>query len=107
MITVAGRSDGEDQRSAIQNPATMSVRSGTAIQEDTKPRPGKERKGDASLLAGKRAVTFRTAEQYLGISERHRQNLVKDHVLVVEGAGQNRRITTDSLKVCLPLENPN
>jgi len=63
---------------------------------------GKKRKGDASLLSGKRAVTLRTAEQYLGISERQRQNLVKDQKLTVEGKGLNKRITTDSLRAYLP-----
>jgi hypothetical protein len=76
-------------------------------QDRTKPRPGKERKGDASLLAGKRAVNFRTAEQYLGLTERQRQNLVRDQILVVEGKGQNKKITTDSLRAYLPPENPN
>ena len=76
-------------------------------QEDVKPLPGKERKGDALLLAGKRSVSFRTAELYLGITERQRQYLVKDQKLTVEGKGQNKKITTDSLRVCLPPENPN
>jgi hypothetical protein len=76
-------------------------------QEDTRPRPGKERKGDASLLAGKRAVNFRTAEQYVGLTERQRQNLVKAKVLVVQGGGQNKKITTDSLRAYLRPENPN
>jgi hypothetical protein len=58
-------------------------------------------------LAGKRAVNFRTAEQYLGLTERQRQNLVKDQVLVVEGKGQNKKITSDSLRAYLPPENPN
>ena len=75
-------------------------------QEDAKPGPGKDRKGDASLLVGKRAVSFRTAEQYLGITERQRQYLVRDHKLTIEGKGQNRKITTESLMACLPPENP-
>ena len=73
----------------------------------TRQRPGKERKGDASLLAGKRAVNFKIAEQYLGLTERQRQNLVKGEVLVVEGKGHNKKITTDSLRAYLPPENPN
>jgi hypothetical protein len=75
-------------------------------QEDVKPVPGKERKGDASLLADRRSVSFRTAELYLGITERQRQYLVRDQKLTVEGKGQNRKITTDSLRTCLPPENP-
>jgi hypothetical protein len=80
-----------------------------SVQEpsDSKPRPGKERKGDASLLAGKHAVNFKIAEQYLGLTERQRQNLVKDQILIVEGKGQNKKITTDSLRAYLPSENPN
>ena len=66
-----------------------------------------DRKGDPTLLAGKARVTFRTAEQYLGITERQRQNLVRQAVLAVEGQGQNRQITTESLRNYLPpTENP-
>jgi hypothetical protein len=106
-ITTTGDSAGKAQLPAAEDTAALGVKSGTARQEGTKPRPGKERKGDASLLAGKRAVNFRTAEQYLGLTERQRQNLVKDLVLVVEGKGQNKKITTDSLRAYLPPENPN
>jgi hypothetical protein len=82
-------------------------RTSPGLQLPTRQRPGKEQKGDASLLAGKRAVSFWTAEQYLGITDRQRQYLVKDGKLTVEGKGQNRKITTDSLRICLPPENPN
>jgi hypothetical protein len=61
-----------------------------------------DRKGDSSLLTGKDRVSFRTAEQYLGITERHRQNLIKAGSLIVEGKGQNRQITTESLKRYVP-----
>lgn len=91
----------------MENTIALGATSGAAKQEGTNPRPGKERKGDASLLAGKRAVIFRTAEQYLGITERQRQNLVKDQILIVEGKGQNKKVTTDSLRAYLPPENPN
>jgi hypothetical protein len=64
------------------------------------------RKGDPKLLVGKDRVTFRTAEQYLGITERQRQNLIKSRSLVVEGQGHNRKITTASLRSYLPPENP-
>jgi len=89
-VTATGQSAGERQGPALEN-AGASCAAGGAARQDTKPRPGKERKGDASLLAGKRAVNFRTAEQYLGLTERQRQNLVKDQVLVVEGKGQNKK----------------
>ena len=106
-ITTTGHSAVEGQRPAVENAGDRVEKSGTARQDGTKPRPGKERKGDASLLADKRAVNFRTAEQYLGLTERQRQNLVKDKVLAVEGKGQNKKITTDSLRAYLPPENPN
>lgn len=68
---------------------------------------GKARKGDAALLQGKRSVSFATAEEYLGISERQRQKLMNSGALTVEGQGQNRKITTESLKKYLPPEIPN
>jgi hypothetical protein len=105
-ITTTGHSAGEGQLPAAENTAALGVRSGAPKQEGTK-RPGKERKGDASLLAGKRTVNFKIAELYLGLTERQRQNLVKGKVLVVEGKGQNKKITTDSLRAYLPPENPN
>lgn len=67
----------------------------------------KSRKADGTLLDGKRLVSFGTAEQYLGISERQRQKLMNTGALKVEGGGQNRKITVDSLKSYLPPENPN
>lgn len=63
-------------------------------------------KGNPKLLADKDRVSLRTAERYLGISERQRQNLMKQNVLAVVGGGQNRQITTESLKRYLPPENP-
>jgi hypothetical protein len=66
----------------------------------------RDRKGDSGLLGDKRAVSFQTAEAYLGISPRQRQSLVKNGVLVVEGQGHNRKITTESLRIYLPSENP-
>ncbi len=65
-----------------------------------------DQKGNPSLIDGKDSVAFRTAEQYLGISERQRQNLVARGVLVVEGQGHNRQITTESLRKYLPSKNP-
>jgi len=67
---------------------------------------GLSRKGDPALLAGKDLVTFKTAEEYLGISERQRQSLMEKGSLVVKGKGLNRRITTESLLEYLPTENP-
>ncbi len=66
-----------------------------------------QRKGDITLLASKRAVNFKIAEQYLGISERQRQKLMKQGILAVEGKGHNRKITVESLKAYLPPENAN
>jgi hypothetical protein len=70
-------------------------------------RPGKARKGDVTLLGQKQFVSFKTAEQYLGISERQRQKLMNSGALRFEGEGHNRKITTESLKACLPPEIPN
>jgi hypothetical protein len=64
------------------------------------------RKGDGTLLAEKNAVSFKTAEQYLGIRERQRQHLIKRGALKVEGQGHNRKITVASLTAYLPPENP-
>ncbi|HEY1756160.1 MAG TPA: hypothetical protein VGG72_12235 [Bryobacteraceae bacterium] len=66
----------------------------------------RSRKGDGTLLAGKDLVSFTTAEEYLGISERQRQSLMKDNILLTQGGGHNRKITTESLKAYLPPENP-
>jgi hypothetical protein len=76
-------------------------------QQAIKPQPGTERKGDAMLLADKRLVSFGTAEQYLGITDRQRQKLMNSGELKVEGKGMNRKITTESLKAYLPPDIPN
>jgi hypothetical protein len=72
---------------------------------------GQTRRADPSLLRDNNAVNFRIAEQYLGISERQRQKLVKKGTLEVVGGGQNRKITTESLRKYLPPQktrtNPN
>jgi hypothetical protein len=65
-----------------------------------------EGKGDPALLEGKHSVTFRTAEQYLGITDRQRKNLIKKGSLNTEGQGHNRKITSESLRNYLPSENP-
>jgi hypothetical protein len=60
-----GKAAGDGQRLAVQNTAALGVNADTPTQRDTKQRPGKDRKGDASLLGDKQAGSFRTAEQYL------------------------------------------
>jgi hypothetical protein len=87
-----------DTASEPRQPATVAA--------DGTDRCGKTRKGDPTLLAGKLAVNFKTAEQYLGIKERQRQDLVTKEVLVVNGQGSNRKISSESLKSYLPPENP-
>jgi hypothetical protein len=77
-----------------------------ATQKRTRQGTGKVRKGDAALLVGN-AVTFRTAEQYLGIKDRQRQKLMKSGALKVVGKGHPRKITTDSLRDYVPPETPN
>ena len=79
-------------------PAENTTRRETPSLQDSK----RFRKGDPTLLEGKESVTFRTAELYLGISERHRQKLMQKGVLQVVGHGHNRRIMTDSLRRYLP-----
>jgi hypothetical protein len=76
-------------------------------QDDTQRQAGKARKGDAALLGEKRLVSFGTAEQYLGISERQRQKLINSGALKTEGQGHNRKVTVESLKAYLPPEIPN
>jgi hypothetical protein len=66
-----------------------------------------ECKGDPSLLDGKRLVSSKTAQEYLGIGERQLQKLIKAGKLKAEGAGQTRKITSESLKGRLPVENSN
>jgi hypothetical protein len=90
-----------------QEPSDSRVDSDVPKQGDTKPRVGKARKGDATLLGQKQFVSFKTAEQYLGISERQRQKLMNSGALKYEGQGLNRKITTESLKAYLPPEIPN
>jgi hypothetical protein len=80
---------------------------GTDHKTVLKTRRRDDRKGELKLLQGKDRVTFRVAEQYLGITERQRQNLVKSGALTVEGRGHNRKVTTKSLREYLPPENPN
>ena len=97
----------QDPGVLAQEPSDSHVDSDVPKQGDTKQRVGKVRKGDATLLGQKQWVSFRTAEEYLDIGERQRQKMVRDGRLVVEGAGQNRKITVESLLKCLPSENPN
>jgi hypothetical protein len=97
----------ENPGALVQESSDLRVDSDVPKQEDTKQRAGKARKGDATLLGPKRLVNFRTAEQYLGISERQRQKLINSGSLKVEGQGQNRKITAESLKAYLPPEIPN
>lgn len=63
---------------------------------------GQARKGDPDLLGDKTDVSFRTAEQYLGIADRQRQYLIAKGILKVVGGGHNRKITTESLRKYLP-----
>ena len=65
----------------------------------------RERKGDPSLLSNKEAVSLRTAELYLGISERQRQKLTASGALDARGRGSDKQITTESLRRYLPPRN--
>jgi hypothetical protein len=106
-ITTTGKAAGDGQRSAEENVAALGVKSDATKQEDAKQRRDNARKGDATLLGEKLLIRFKTAEQYLGISERQRQKLISSGALKVEGQGQNRKITAESLKAYLPPEIPN
>jgi hypothetical protein len=97
----------QDRGALAQEPSDSRANSDVPKQEGSKQRTGKARKGDATLLGEKRLVSFGTAEQYLGISERQRQKLINSGALNTEGRGHNRKVTVESLKCCLPLENPN
>lgn len=104
----AARSDLSKQPTQPRSGAEMSSPTTVgARREDTNDRPSKARKGDAALLGQKRLVSFSKAEQYLGISDRQRQKLISSGALRVEGQGQNRKITAESLTTYLPPETPN
>lgn len=64
----------------------------------------KGRQGDERLLGAKRVVNFKTAEDYLGMTDRHRLNLMNSGKLIVEGQGRQRNITTASLRAYLSPE---
>jgi hypothetical protein len=50
------------------------------------------------LLAGKEAVSYKTAAKYLGISIRHVRGLATAKKLEAWGEGQQKKITTESLR---------
>ena len=61
-------------------------------------------KSDGTLFG---SVDFPKAEVYAGISERRRQQLLSEGLLLTSGKGNNRRITVDSLLAfCPPVEDP-
>jgi hypothetical protein len=61
-----------------------------------------ERRGDPTLLQNRDLVNFPTAEAYLGVTSRQRQKLIRQGILECRGGGQNRMITTESLRRYLP-----
>ena len=95
------------EQGMITHPSALPKSPDAPKQQAIKPQPGTERKGDAMLLADKRLVSFGTAEQYLGITDRQRQKLMNSGELKVEGKGMNWKITTESLKAYLPPDIPN
>jgi hypothetical protein len=105
--TPSATEDHQDPGALGQEPSDSLVDSDLPKQGHTKQRMGKARKGDATLLGQKQFVSFKTAEQYLGISERQRQKLMNSGALKYKGQGLNRKITTESLKAYLPPEIPN
>ena len=97
---------GQNGDPLAQEPADLRG-SDVSRQADAKQRPDKARKGDGTLLSEKRLVSFGRAEEYLGVSDRQRQKLIRGGALKVEGQGHNRKITVESLKIYLPPEIPN
>lgn len=95
-----------DPVSSMPEPTASSLVFGGSELENPEKGPRIARKGDETLLGSKRLVSFITAEEYLGIRQRQRQKLVSSGALVVEGRGQNRKITSDSLRAYLPPEIP-
>jgi hypothetical protein len=92
---------------AVTVPSTTAAPRPTYAARTTDDKSKKSpRKGDVALLANKSLVSFRLAEEYLGISERQRQSLIKQGVLSTEGKGQNKKVTTQSLLAYLPEEKP-
>jgi hypothetical protein len=73
------------------------------LMDETDP-TNKGRRGDERILGTKRVVNFKEAEAYLGITDRHRLNLMKSGALTVEGKGRRRMITSASLRDYLPPE---
>jgi hypothetical protein len=59
------------------------------------------RQGDPEILKGKALVNFKIAEQYLGVGERQRQNLMKSGAI---RKGGSRMVSTDSLKEYMSAE---
>jgi hypothetical protein len=97
----------QDSGTPAQEASDSGIEPNVPRQHDANRQAGKSRKGDAALLGEKRLVSFGTAEQYLGISERQRQKLINSGALKVEGQGHNRKITVESLRAYLPPEFPN
>jgi hypothetical protein len=60
----------------------------------------------ASLVKNQVNVNFETAACYLNCSSRHIRRLAKYGKLDALGGGQNRKITTDSLRRYKPSDNP-
>ena len=63
-------------------------------------------RGDASLLAKKDYVSLKTAEIYLGVTERQRQYLVSAKKLTQAGSGHQKKISVASLIAYCPPEKP-
>ncbi|PWU03907.1 MAG: hypothetical protein C5B51_17960 [Terriglobia bacterium] len=68
-------------------------------------RPHQKRRGDLSLLEGKKAVRLRTAALYAGVTERRIQQAIKDEKLAATGRKGQRLVAVDSLKLYQPPRN--
>ena len=68
-----------------------------ATAPETAAPPANGKKGDGDLLRGNELVAYDTAKEYLGVSRRQVEKLVKREALRTSGLGQNKKITAASL----------
>ena len=82
---------------------SIRLRGRPALAEHTETR---SRRGDPALLRDSDSVNFVVAEEYLGVSPRQRQRLIKKGSLCVVGRGTRGKITCDSLRTYQPPKDP-
>jgi hypothetical protein len=95
------RADGTTTAGAAQSPPSDHL--SVAITRPRREINSLQSRATATAKA-RDVVNFKTAEMYLAITERQRQKLIRAGSLTVSGQGQNRKITTESLRRYLPPE---